>query len=232
MVRRARRQRRILHAERPEQAVLEDGRKRLAVDLLGDEAEQVVVGVAVLEFGARREVRWPFERHAEYLVSGPHLVRILVEAFGKFRRIGEVIKAAPHCYDLPNGDLVSVGNTINVFRDQIVEAQFPFLDQLHDHGGGHRLGVRGGAEVDIRAWRVRGAEFGRSIAEDDVALRGRENNHGAGQHKFLGQPFDGGLKRGRVDRLEARRGRGHGAACRADHANNDGQNSPDHRFTP
>jgi hypothetical protein len=87
---RARRQRRIPHAKRPEQAILEDGRERLAVDLLGEEAEQVVVGVAIFVLGARCESGRPLERHGEHLIRGPHLVRIVVEALRKLRRVGEI----------------------------------------------------------------------------------------------------------------------------------------------
>ena len=224
--------RRVLHAERPEQAVLEDGREGLAVELLGDEPEQVVVGIAVFVVGARSELGWPFERHAEDLVRGPHLFRVVVEALRKLRRAGEIEEPGPHFQELADRDLVPVGNTFDVFRDRIVEAQFAFLDHLHDRGGGHRLGVRGGAEVGIGARRVRGAEFGRPIAEDDVALRRREQDHGAGQHEFLGQVFDGGLKRGRVDRLEARRGRAHGRAGRACRNNHGAHDFLDHYFPP
>ena len=66
---------------------------------------------------AWREVWRPFERYAEYFVSGPHPVRILVEALGKFRRATEVIEAAAHYQELPNGDRVAVGNALDVFRD-------------------------------------------------------------------------------------------------------------------
>ena len=226
------RQRRVLHAERPEEAVLEDRRERLAVDLLGDEAEQVVVGVVIFVLGARREFRRPLERHAQDLVRGPHLVRIVVEALRKLRRIGEIEEAGPHLEELADRDLVPVGNAFDIFRDRIVEAQFAFLDHLHDRGRGHRLGVRGGAEVGVGARRVRGAKLGRSIAEDDVALRRREQDHGAGQHEILGQAFDAGLKRGRVDRLEPRCVRAHRRARSTCRDNRGAHESSDHHFPP
>lgn len=138
--------------------------QRLAFDLFGDEAEQVIVRIVVFELGARFEMCRPIEGQGEYLLRRPHLVRIMVQAFGKFRRVGEVIEATPHLKELANGDLVTVRDALNVFRDQIVEAQFPFLDQLHDDGGRHRLGVRCGPEMGIGARRVRDAELGRSVA--------------------------------------------------------------------
>ena len=118
-------------------------------------------------------------------------------------------------------DLVPVGNAFDVFRDRIVEAQLAFLDHLHDRGGRHRLGVRRGAEMGVRPRRVRGADLVRAVAEGDVALRRPEQDHGAGEHELLRQPLDAGLKRGRIDRLQPRRGRAHGAA-RCVHRNNHG----------
>ena len=52
-------------------------RERLAVDLLGDEPEQVVIGIVVFVLCPRREVGRPLERHAEHLVCGPYLVGIV-----------------------------------------------------------------------------------------------------------------------------------------------------------
>jgi hypothetical protein len=72
---------------------------------------------------------------------------------------------------------------------------------LHDHGGCHRLGIRGSPEVGIGTRRVRDAELGRSVPEDEIALRSLQKNHGTWQQEFLGRPFDGCLKRDRVDRL-------------------------------
>jgi hypothetical protein len=49
--------------------------------------------------------------------------------------------------------LSPIGNTLNVFRDNIVEPQFSFLDKLHDHGDGHHLGIRGNPKMRIGARR-------------------------------------------------------------------------------
>ena len=57
------------------------------------------------------------------------------------------------------------GTAPTIPRDRIVEAELALLDQLHDHGGGHRLGVRGRAEVSAGGRRVGGAKFGRAVAE-------------------------------------------------------------------
>ena len=64
----------------------------------------------------------------------------------------------------------------------------------------------------IGTWRVRDAELGCAVAKDEIALRSVQKNHGARQQELLGQPFHGGLKCDRVDRLESWRGRAHGTA--------------------
>ena len=53
------------------------------------------------------------------------LVRIMVEAFGKFRRIREVIEAAPQLNELGDGDLVAVGNAWTYFETGSSKLSFP-----------------------------------------------------------------------------------------------------------
>jgi hypothetical protein len=44
--------------------------------------------------------------------------------------------------------------------------QFPFLDQQHDHGGRHRLGIRGDPKMRIGARQRRAAQ----LRQRDVVL--------------------------------------------------------------
>ena len=78
----------------------------------------------------------------------------MVEAFRKFRRRSVVVQAAPHFKEFADRDVVAIRNALNIFRDRIVETQFPFLGQQHDHRGRHRLGIRGDPEMRVGARRV------------------------------------------------------------------------------
>jgi hypothetical protein len=100
-----------------------------------------------------------------------------------------------------------LGTPLHIFRDRIVETQFSFLGQQHDHGGDHRLGIGGDPEMRIGARWGRAAELRRAVAEYEIALRRAQENHGARQQEFLAQRFDDALKRGRFDRLETCCGR-------------------------
>ena len=121
----------VVHAQWPEQAVLKDPGQRLSVfALLGDEAEQRVVGVVVVKGRTGREVRRVLERDGQHLVRGPDLGRVSVEACRDLGRIGVVVEAAAHLQQVGDGDLVAVGRARNVFRDRIVEIEPAFLGQL------------------------------------------------------------------------------------------------------
>jgi len=75
--------------------------------------------------------------------------------------------------------------------------------------------------VRIGTRRVRDAELRRAVAKDEIALRSVQKNHGTRQQELLCQPFHGGLKRNRIDRLKSGRRRAHGPTGRACHDNHD-----------
>ena len=100
----------VLHTQRPEQPILHRLGQRLAIDLLGDEAEQRVVGVAVLEGRTRRKVGRVRERNGQQFVRGPNLGRVTVNARRDFGGIGVVVEAAAHFQQLGDGDVVAVGH--------------------------------------------------------------------------------------------------------------------------
>ena len=194
-----------LHAQRPEQPVLHRLGQRPAIDLLGDEAEQRVVGVVVFVGGTGREVGRARERDGQQLVRGPDLGRVTVDGRRELGGVGVVVEAAAHLQQLGDGDVVAVGHARDVLRDWIAETELAFLGQLQDHRGRHRLGVRGDPEVGVGAGRGRGAQLGGAGGDREVALGGAQKNHGAGDQELPGGRVHHGLKRGLVDRLERRR---------------------------
>ena len=223
-------QRRVRHAERSEQPILKDLRQRRAFDLLDDEAEQDVVRVAVEELRAGSEHGRILERDGEQFLRGPDPARVMVEAFRKLRRVGELGQAAPHLEQVADRDVVPVRNARDILRDRIVEAQLAFLGEQHGHGGGHRLGVRGDPEMRVAGRGRRAAEFRRAVAVGEIALRGAQKDHRAREQQLLGHRVHGGLKRRRIDRLELCRG----GRCSGRGARRGNQNAQDplgHRAT-
>ncbi len=199
----------VLHAQRPEQSVLHRPGQRLAIDLLGDEAEQRVVGVVVLEGRTGREVGRVRERDGQQFVRGPNLGRVTVDARREFGGIGVVVEAAAHFQQFGDGDVVAVGHARDVLRHRIAETELAFLGQLQDHRGRHRLGIRGDPEVGVGAGRGRRAQLRGAVGDRELALGSAQENHGAGNQEFLGGRVHRGLQRSLVDRLERRRaGRG------------------------
>jgi hypothetical protein len=127
----------------------------------------------------------------------------MVEAFREFRRGRVVVQAAPHLKELADRDVVAIWNAGNIFRHRIVETQFSFLGQQHDYGGRHCLGVRDDSKMRVAARRGCAAKLRHAVAEDEIALRRAQQNHGARQQKLLGCRFHGALKRDWVERLSA-----------------------------
>lgn len=82
-VRGAGREQGVLHTKRPEEAILKNSGQRRAFNLLGDETEQRIIGVAVVVFRSRSEDGRMFECDGEQFVRGPNPGRVLVETFGK-----------------------------------------------------------------------------------------------------------------------------------------------------
>ena len=230
-VRRSGGQQRVLHAERSEQTVLKDLGQRRAFDLFDYEAEQEIVRVAIEEFRARSEHRRTLERDGEHFLRGPDPARVMVEAFQKLRRVGDLGQAAPHLQEVADRNVVPIGNALDILRDRIVEAQLSFLGQQHGHGGRHRLGVRGDPEMRVAGRGRRAAQFRRAVAVGEIALRRAQKNHRARQHQLPAQRLHGGLKRGRIDRLEICRG-GCCSGRRARRGNQNSQHSRGHCVSP
>ena len=199
----------VLHPQRPEQPVLHRPSQWLAIDLLGDEAEQHVVGVVVFVGGTGREVGRVRERDGQHLLCGPDLGRVTVHAGREFGSIGVVVEAAAHLQQFGDRDVVAIGHARDVLRDRIVETELAFLGQLHDHRGRHRLGIRGDPEVGVGAGRARRAQLRGAGGDRELALGCAQEHHGAGHQELLGGRVHHGLQRSLVDRLERRRaGRG------------------------
>ena len=156
-VRGAGREQGVVHAKRPEEAILKNSGQRRAFNLFGDETEQRIIGVAIVVFRSRSEDGRMLKCDGEQFVHGPNPGRLMVEAFGKLGRRGIVEQAAPHLKELADGDVAAIGNPGNIFRDRIVETQFPLFDQQYDHGGHHRLGVRGNPKMRIGTRQRRAA---------------------------------------------------------------------------
>ena len=219
---------RVVHPQRPEQPVLHRPGQWLAIDLLGDEAEQRVVGVVVFVGGTRRKVGRARERDGQQLLCGPDLGRVTVHAGRELGSISVVVEAAAHLQQFVDRDVVAVGHARDVLRDRIIETELAFLRQLHDHRGRHRLRVRGDPEVGVGAGRARRAQLRRAVGDRELALGCAQEHHGAGHQEFLGRRVHHGLQRGLVDRLERRRvSRGARPRARCDQESNTDQEAPD-----
>jgi len=58
---------------------------------------------------------------------------------------------ALHLCQVADGDVVPVWHARHVLRDWIVETEFAFLGEQHDHRGRHRLSIGGDPEVGVGA---------------------------------------------------------------------------------
>lgn len=143
--------------------------------------EQRIIGVAVVVSPSRSEDGRMFECDGEQFVRGPNPGRVLVESFGKLGRGDIVEQAAPHLKELADGDVVAIENPGNIFRDRIVEAQFPFLGQQHDHGGRHRRAAASCRPAPSCRSRIRGL---RACCSDFRGLLA-----GRSTDRFFGKPL-------------------------------------------
>ena len=91
-----RRKRRPCECEWPEESVREDLLNRLAVQLLGDQAEENGIGVGVVITGVGREIRRLAQPHCQQFLGCPHSLRLLVERLVEFEGFGVVVQAATH----------------------------------------------------------------------------------------------------------------------------------------
>ncbi len=95
-------------ADRAEQPLLELLGQRTPSNLLGDETQKRVIGVAVLIGGVRRELRLMPKRDVQYLPRRPCLSRVSIHG-GRECGIGRVaIQATAHLQKLRDGDVLAV----------------------------------------------------------------------------------------------------------------------------
>lgn len=143
----ASREDRLPEAERPEDMVSEIILQALAAHLLHHQAEQHGVGVGVLPAGPGCEVQRPQERVRQKLPGCPRAVRIRVQRLGELRAGAVIVKAALHAGQFADRDLLPVGHARHVFRDRVVQAYQPLVDQLQDGGHGKSLSLAADAHV-------------------------------------------------------------------------------------
>ena len=77
--------------------------------------------------------------------------------------------------------------------------------QLHDHRGRHRLRIRSDPEMSVGARRACSAQQRGAVVRCELTLGCAQENHGAGDQKFVGGLIHHGLQRSLIDRLERRR---------------------------
>ena len=162
----------VLQADRGEQPVPEDLRQRLAVELLGDQAEQDEVGVRVVIALPGREVRRMRERQRQQLLRRPHLLRVPVEGLVQLERLAVVEQPAAHVQQLLDRDAVAAGDLGPVFRDRVLEGELALLHQLQDHRSRPGLGVRADPDVVVEGHRRTAVAFGRAVGDGLLTLRG------------------------------------------------------------
>jgi hypothetical protein len=104
----------------------------LPTDLLGDQAEQYVIGVAVVEGGARREDRWATERDGQDLLRCPDLRRVGIQGRCELACTRIAIKPAAHRQQFCDGDVLAVGHIRNVVGHGVAEPELAVLGKLHD----------------------------------------------------------------------------------------------------
>jgi hypothetical protein len=85
-------------------------RQWLASGLFDDEAEQQVVGVAVLEGCAGWEVGFVGEGKGQQLGRDPNPVGVMIHACRDFRGVCVVVEAAAHVQQFGDGDVAAVGH--------------------------------------------------------------------------------------------------------------------------
>ena len=193
--------------------------QRPAVDPLDDEAEEGVVGVAVVVVGAGREQRGVPEGDVQHLLRRPDLRRVGVQGVGEAGVVRVAVQAAAHRQQLGDRDVLAVRHPRDVPRHGIGEPQLPLLRQQQRHRGGHRLGDRGDADVGAARGRHLRTPLRRPDGGRELALGGADLHHGAGDHQLRGGRLDHGREGGGIDRLHharpvRRRRRGCRGGCR------------------
>ena len=175
-----------------------------AAGLLGDQAQQRVVRVAVLVGRARREFRRVPERDIQDLLRRPGLRRVGIQSGREFGRVRVVVQPAAHLQQLCDGDVLAVGHVRNVGGHRVAELELAVLGEEHDQRrrSWSWCSRRSGNGCVRRAASARPARSYRHGAEGP--LRGAELHHRAGNQQLLGRSVHGGLERGRIDGLQRR----------------------------
>ena len=144
----------LLQAERAEQSVLELLGQRAPADLLGDQTQQCVVGVAVLVGRVGRELRRVPERDVQHLLRCPDLRRVGIQGRRELGRVRVAVEPAAHLQQLGDGDVLAVGHVRNVVGHRVAELELAVLGEQHDQRRSHGLGVRGDPEMGVRSGGV------------------------------------------------------------------------------
>ena len=163
----------VLHAERIEQALLQEIRKCLAGNHLDDARRGVDACLAILPLVSRgKQQRLGDDGRDEFRQRG--------DGFQLFRL--EVAQPAGVGEALLDGDRRLVaGETGQVFGNRIVHGEFSLLLHHHHGGGGDRLGHRGDPEDRVVRHRSLGFEVGKSGGgemQDIPAVRDKSHDTG------------------------------------------------------
>ena len=128
----------------------------------------------------------------------------------KLGRVRVAVQAAAHRQQLGDGDVLAVGHVRNVLRYRIAELELAFLGQQHNHRRRHCLGDGGDPEVSVTGRRHSAPRSVVPTAAVKSPWGVRTSTTAPGISNSFDGRVHGGLKRGRVDRLQrgraARRG--------------------------
>ena len=134
-------------ALRFQDVLLDEGRQRLAGNLLDHNAEQDRVGVGIVEVAAGRKQRRMAEGDLQQLARRP-----LPEGLLRHLRIGVVgvvVEPAAHRRKLPERDLVAARHALDIAVDRVVETKLALVRQ-HENGRDREgLAVAADAHVEI-----------------------------------------------------------------------------------
>ena len=176
-------------------------RRRLPARLGDHQAEQDVVRVVVLRLLVRRrELRSVGADDRQRVVVGPRHRGLGEVAVEERLVVGEVVAAAAHGEQVPDGDRVAVGDVGDVTRDGVGERDLALVDEPQHRVRRERLGDAGDAVMRVGtqrcARRVRAA----------VRLQERAARRVDDAHHRPGHPVHEALRGGVVDAGQLVRG--------------------------
>ncbi len=122
-------------------------------DLLDDQAEQHGVGVGVVELRARGEPVGVLEGDVEQLARRPLAMRLGRQQVLEARVLAVGEQAAAHVRELTQRDVLSVGHSVDVRGDRVVQADLAAVDELEQRGDGEGLGLAADPHVQVGAHR-------------------------------------------------------------------------------